>query len=126
MFHPTQPLLKRTPLRLLGFRRPAIRVLRAELARLSPPSRTVPFAGPDRAVPRRSTAGGPDDATLPGRRFADLLLRPRPGRQTFGLGDGGSAAARWTHSVYAFDATRLQTLPVATAAALRALSAHLD
>jgi hypothetical protein len=124
MFHPTQPLLKRTPLRLLGFRRPAIRVLRAELARLRPPSRTIPFAGPDRAVLRRPTVGVPD-AVLHGRRFADLLSAPGPRRQTLKF-DGGESTARWTHSVYAFSPSRLQTLPVATVASLRALDAHLN
>jgi hypothetical protein len=126
MFHPTKPLLKRTPLRLLGFRGPAIRVLRHELARLSPSSRTVPFAGPDRTAlpPPAPSVLGPRPAVL-GRRFSDLFSDGRRTRR----GGGGWAepsTARWAHSIYAFDERHMKTLPVTTKTSLRALSAYLN
>jgi hypothetical protein len=133
MFHPTRPLLKRTPLRLLGFRRPAIRALRAELAPLSPAAQTVPFPGPDRAPRRQPPLPGASDAAVLGRRFSDLLSGPGPrrwrraraGSDRWSAG-AASTTARWAHSVYAFDRRRLQVLPLATPAVLRGLAAHLD
>lgn len=109
MFRPTKPLFKRTPLRLRGFRRPAIRVLRQELAQLRRPP-------PPGAIDRPSAPLALD------RPFAALLSRPKRSPPPLDI----DSTTRWTHSAYAFHAPRLQTLPVSTQASLTALTAHLN
>jgi hypothetical protein len=139
MFRPSQPLQKRTPLRLKGYRGPSTRILRSEIAKLSPGARQPAFSGPDRPLEKRraeddSHAIKASDGPL---TFGELLAacRARPFGQPRRCGGtrrrGGSAAAaaaasRWTSSVHLYNQAHMPWLPVVTDSAKVAIRAYLN
>ena len=121
MFRCSQNLQKRKELRLQGFRAPAIRILRNELRKVKPTTET-PVVGRKHAQLRQYEQF--ESLTL-----HDILVGHRNGRRLSQRTRDVSVVPKsrgWTHSIYAYEQSKLKSIPITTSVANAAIKAYFN